>query len=151
MIEFPFSDVVSEAASSFQALAQTQGKVFHCQIQPMLSVRGNEKAIGQLVGILLDNALKYSPPGGTVSLTVERQNRTVRLSVFNTAVNDIPKENLSLLFDRFYRMDPSRNSQTGGHGIGLSIAKAIVTAHNGKLHAATEDGHSLRVTAYFPV
>lgn len=151
MIEFPFSDVVSEAASSFQALAQTQEKVFQCQIQPMLTLRGNEKAIQQLISILLDNALKYSPANGTVSLTVEKQNRTLRLSVYNTTTSEIPKESLPLLFDRFYRTDPSRNSQTGGHGIGLSVAKAIVTAHNGKIQASTEDGHSLQITAIFPI
>lgn len=151
MIEFPFSDVVSEAASSFQALAQTQEKIFQCQIQPMLTLRGNEKAVGQLVGILLDNALKYAPVNGTVSLTAEKQNRTLRLSVYNTTENEIPKESLPLLFDRFYRTDPSRNSQTGGYGIGLSVAKAIMTAHNGKIQASTEDGHSLQITAIFPL
>ena len=149
MIEFPFSDVVSEAATSFQALAQTQGKDFQCDIQPMLTLRGNEKAIGQLVTILLDNALKYSPMNGTVSLTVEKQNRTLRLTVYNTAANEIAKENLPLLFDRFCRTDPSRNSQTGGYGIGLSIAQAIVTAHNGRIQASTDDGYSFRVTAMF--
>lgn len=150
MIEFPFSDVVCETSASFQALAQTQGKDFQCEIQPMLTLRGNEKAIGQLVTILLDNALKYSPVNGTVSLTAERQNRTLRLSVYNTTTNEIPKDSLPLLFDRFYRADPSRNSDTGGHGIGLSVAKAIVTAHNGKIQATTEDGHSLHITAAFP-
>ena len=151
MIEFPFSDVVTETASSFQSLAQTQEKDFQCQIQPMLTLRGNEKAIGQLVSILLDNALKYSPVNGTVSLSVEKQNRTLYLIVYNTTVNEIVKENLPLLFDRFYRTDPSRNSQTGGYGIGLSVAKAIVTAHNGKIQATTEDGHSLQITAVFPI
>lgn len=151
MIEFPFSDVVSEAASSFLALAQTQGKTFACQIQPMLSMKGNEKAIRQLISILLDNALKYSPTGGKVSLTVERQNKTLQLVVFNTCAYVLPKENLHLLFERFYRMDSSRNSETGGYGIGLSVAKAIVNAHNGKILARTEDGNSLQITVTFPV
>lgn len=151
MIEFSFSDAVIEAASSFAALAQTQEKVFQCHIQPMLTLRGNEKAIGQLVSILLDNGLKYSPVNGTVSLSVEKQNRTLRLSVYNTTENEITKESLPLLFDRFYRADPSRNSQTGGHGIGLSVAKAIVTAHSGKLQASTSDGRSLLITAIFPI
>ena len=151
MIEFPFSDVVAETASSFQALAQTQGKSFQCRIQPMLTLRGNEKAIGQLVTILLDNALKYSPANGKVSLSVEKQNRTLHLTVYNTTANEIVKESLPLLFDRFYRTDPSRNSQTGGYGIGLSVAKAIVTAHNGKIQVSTENGYSLQITAMFPL
>lgn len=151
MIEFPVSDVVSEAASSFQALAQTQGKTFKYDIQPMLSLQGDEKAIHQLVTILLDNALKYSPADGIVSLMLERQNKTLRLTVFNTTENLISNENLSMLFERFYRIDPSRNSQTGGYGIGLSVAKAIVTAHNGKLYAYAPDERSLRITALFPI
>lgn len=151
MIEFPFSDVVSEAASSFQAPAQTQGKQFQCNIQPMLSITGNEKAIHQLVGILLDNAFKYSPENGTVTLTVEKQNRSVRLSVYNTTSEKIAKETLPKLFDRFYRIDASRDLRTGGYGIGLSVAKAIVTAHNGKIQAHTEDGDSLQITVTFPV
>lgn len=150
MIEFPFSDIVSETAASFQALAQTQGKVFQCKVQPMLSFVGNEKAIRQLVGILLDNALKYSPDNGIVSLVLEKQNRTLQLSVFNTTENFIPKEELHLLFERFYRIDSSRNSQTGGYGLGLSIAKAIVAAHGGKIRAKTDDGRSIQIIMTFP-
>ena len=151
MIDFPFSETVSEAASSFQALAQTQNKDFQCEIQPLLSLRGDERAIQQLVSILLDNALKYSPEGGTVRLTAQKQNKVLLLSVANTTENEISKEYLSLLFERFYRTDPSRSAQTGGYGIGLSVAKAITEAHKGKIQAKTEDGHSLCITASFPI
>lgn len=151
MIEFPFSDVVSEAAASFGALAQTQNKQIDCSIQPMLSLRGNEKAIQQLVGILLDNALKYSPAGAVISLTLEKQNKALILSVSNVSEYPLVKGELPLLFERFYRADPSRNSQTGGYGIGLSVAKAIVTAHSGRIQAKAEAGNSLKITAAFPV
>lgn len=151
VIEFPISDMVSETAASFTSLACTHGKDFRYEIQPYLSVTGNEKTIRQLVNILLDNALKYSPENGTVTLTLKKQNKTLLLSVFNTAVNPISQEELPLLFERFYRTDPSRSSQTGGHGIGLSVAKAIVTAHGGKIQAKSEDGHSLCITASFPL
>lgn len=151
MESFSFSHTVQETALSFSALAQTQGKEFHCQIQPDLTFRGNEKAIAQLVSILLDNAIKYSPDHSTIRLTAEKQGKTLRLTVFNTTIAPIAQDSIPLLFDRFYRTDPSRNSQTGGHGIGLSIARAIVNAHNGKINAATEDGQSLQITAVFPV
>lgn len=151
MIEFPFSDVVSETVDSFQALAQTQEKVVQCDIIPMLSLKGNEKAIRQLISILLENAFKYSPVNGTVSLTLKKQGKALLLSVFNTTEYFISNDSLNQLFERFYRIDPSRNSQTGGYGIGLSVAKAIVTAHNGKIHAKTEDGYSLTIIASFPV
>lgn len=150
MIEFSFSDVVSEAAASFEALAQTQNKFFQCSIQPLLSLKGNEQAIHQLITILLDNALKYSPENGFVSLTLTKQNKTLRLSVFNATKNCIPGESLNLLFERFYRIDSSRSSQTGGYGIGLSIAQAIVSVHGGKIHASTGDGHTLQIDVTFP-
>ena len=149
MIDFPVSDVVSEAAQSFQAPAKVQDKAFQLRIQPMLTLRGDEKAIRQLVGILLDNALKYTPEGGSISLSLDRQGKGVRLTVTNTA-EAVDEKNLEHLFDRFYRTDASRNSKTGGYGIGLSIAQAIVTAHRGKISAATRDGQSLSITATLP-
>lgn len=151
MIEFPFSDVILEAAQAFHAIAQAQGKDFRCDVEPMLSLNGNEKSIRQLINILIDNAMKYSPEGGIVSLSVHAQNRSLCLSVFNTTIDPIEKQNLSHIFERFYRMDSSRSSQTGGYGIGLSVAKAIVSAHNGRISAATQDGHSLQINVQFPL
>ena len=151
MIDFPFSDVVSETAVAFQALALTQNKSFRCSIPPMLSLNGNEKSIRQLVNILMDNALKYSPEGGIVSLTVVKRNRQIQMTVFNSTESVIEKENLDHLFDRFYRVDSSRNSTTGGYGIGLSVAQAIVAAHNGKISASTTDGKSLEIFVLFPM
>lgn len=150
MIDFPFSDVVRETAHDFHAVAQTTQKNFQCNIQPMLSLNGNEKAIRQLVNILLDNAMKYSPEGGFVSLVAEKQGRYLNLTVFNTTITPIAKQDLPHIFDRFYRIDSSRNSQTGGYGIGLSVVKAIVTAHNGKISAKSQDGHSLEINILFP-
>ena len=149
MIDFPLSDVVAEAAQSYQAPAKVQNKTFETRIQPMLTLHGDEKAIRQLTGILLDNALKYTPEGGRIALELERQGRSVRLAVSNTAEN-IDPASLDRLFDRFYRADASRSSQTGGYGIGLSIARAIVAAHRGKIAAASPDGRSLTITASMP-
>lgn len=150
-IEFPISEIVTETAYPFRALALQQGKKFICNIQPLLTLKGNDKSIQQLVSIFMDNALKYSPTGGTVTLDLVKQNRTIYLSVFNTSENEIKQEQLCHVFDRFYRTDASRNSETGGHGIGLSLAKAIVTAHGGKIQAWTQDGHSFNISASFPV
>ena len=148
--QFPLSEAVAEQTQSFRALAKTQGKTFTEAVAPSLTLFGDEKAIRQLTGILLDNALKYSPAGGEIRLTLEKQGRNVALTVYNDASIPVPRESLPKLFDRFYRTDPSRNSETGGHGIGLSIARAIVTAHKGKITASTEDEKSLTVTALFP-
>ncbi|MBR2667864.1 MAG: HAMP domain-containing histidine kinase [Oscillospiraceae bacterium] len=151
MLPFPFSDVVEETAQSFQSLARTQGKAFQTDIQPMISCTGDEKALRQLVSILLDNALKYTPPEGSIALGLERRSRNIRLTVSNTTARPVETEQLNRLFDRFYRADDSRSSKTGGYGLGLSIAKSIVLAHRGKIRAETPDGgHTLTVTAILP-
>lgn len=149
-IEFPISDVVEETVETFQALAKTQNKNLSSRIQPMLSLNGDEKAISQLVTILLDNAVKYSDDGGKIEVTLEKQKNLIRLGVFNTA-DSVPKESLTSLFNRFYRADPSRNSRTGGYGLGLSIASAIVASHKGKIQAATQDEKSLLIVVSLPV
>lgn len=151
MIEFPVSEVILDTAEQFQTPAQTQNKEFSLHIQPMLSMRGNPKAISQLISILLDNALKYSPEGGPISLSFAKQNRKLVLSVENLSASPLTEESLHHVFDRFYRADASRNSETGGYGIGLSMAQAIVTAHNGKITAGSPDGKSFLVTAILPI
>lgn len=148
-IEFPLSDLLEEAVETFQTLARARGKTLCSHIQPMLSMSGDEKLIRQLVAILLDNAVKYSDDGGYIEFSLKKQKTTIYLSVFNTA-ESISRESLSHLFDRFYRADKSRNSKTGGYGLGLSIASAIVHTHKGKITASTQDGKSLLIVAAFP-
>lgn len=151
MMDFPFSEVVQDTLCSFQSMAQTQNKELRFHVEPLLSLYGNEKAITQLVNILLENALKYSPDSSVVSLTAIKQNRTIRLSVSNATIEPLPKDSIPLLFDRFYRIDPSRNSQTGGNGIGLSVAKAIVMTHKGKISASAVNDSLLEITAVLPI
>ena len=151
MVDFPLSDAVQETAQSFQSRAMQKRQTFTGEIAQNLTLHGDEKAIRQLVSILLDNAVKYAPEEGVIRLKLERQGKNAVLSVWNTTAGRIPRESMPKLFDRFYRTDPSRSSETGGHGIGLSIAKAVVGAHRGKITAETEDEQSLRVTAVLPL
>lgn len=148
-IAFPVSDLVEETAQSFQALAKTQNKTFRADVEPMLSFRGDEKEIQQLVTILLDNALKYSPEGGEIDLQLQKKGKLLCLQVSNTT-NDLDKQDLNCMFERFYRGDKARNSQSGGFGIGLSIAQAITNAHKGKISAVSQDGKRLTITVSFP-
>ena len=150
VIQFPLSDLAEEMAQSFAAPAQSQGKELEVSVQPMLSCTGDEKAIRQLISILLDNALKYSPQGGKLALKLEKQGRGVLLTVSNTTAQPMERDKLSHLFDRFYRTDQSRSSQTGGYGLGLSIARSIVLAHKGKIRAESPDGTSLSVAVTLP-
>lgn len=149
-IEFPLSDVVEEMAQSFQGPARGQNKELRVQVQPLLSYTGDEKGICQLVSILLDNALKYSPENTAVSLCLEKKGRTVQLTVENTTEIPLEKDQLEHLFDRFYRADQSRNSRKGGHGLGLSIAKGIVHAHKGKIRTEAPDAARLVIRVALP-
>lgn len=150
-IEFPLSDVVEDTAESFRARAVNENKKLDIDIQPEITYCGDEKAIRQLVSILVDNAVKYSDGIKIISVKLEGQGGTSKLSkgfrlqVFNSCEH-IEPESVKHLFDRFYRAEQSRNSQTGGYGIGLSVAKAVVDAHKGKITADTADGKSLRIT-----
>lgn len=150
MIDFPFSEVIMETITSFQSLAHKQEKKLECLVPPMLTLCGNEKSIRQLISILLDNAIKYSPVGEQISLQVEEQNHHIHMVVTNHTRQNIESEQLKLLFDRFYRIDTSRNSQTGGHGVGLSMAKAIVEAHHGKIQASSPKENTLRIDVKLP-
>lgn len=111
---------------------------------------GDPSQIERLFSVLLDNALKYSRPEGKISVALQPHKHSIRLEVFNTT-DFIEKEQLPRLFDRFYRMDPSRSSETGGHGIGLSIAKAVALAHGGEIAAASQNEHSLKVSVILPI
>lgn len=150
-IAFPFSDVVEEMAQSFLALAKTKGKEFSVRIEPMLSCVGDEKALRQLISILLDNALKYSPEDGRLLLCLERQGRALRITVSNTTIKPMEESQIAHLFDRFYRADQSRSSQTGGYGLGLSIARSIVAAHKGKIQAEAFGEAGLSIIVTLPV
>ena len=147
-IELPLSDIVDEVCHTFQAPAKVQEKNLDSTIEPMISMKGNEKAIRGLITILLDNAVKYTNENGYISVTLEKKKNRIYLSVFNTT-EYISKEQIAHLFDRFYRTDASRNSQTGGYGLGLSIAAATVESHRGKMIAETKDEKSLRITVIF--
>ena len=148
--ELALSELVEEEASAYQMLAQSGGRSLNLKIQPALFLPGNEKSLRRIVNILMDNAIKYSPENTEISIQLKKTGKHIRFSVYNKTVTEMSKENLELLFDRFYRMDASRNSETGGHGIGLSMAKAIVEAHGGKISASSSDGHSLCIEAVIP-
>ena len=148
MLDLPLSDLVEESIVPFQAVAKTQNKTIQYQVAPLVSLRGDEKALRKLLSILLDNAVKYSPEGGEISCLLEKNRNTIRLRLENPAPG-VSKEQTEHFFDRFYRGDSSRSSSTGGYGLGLSIAGAIVSAHKGRITAAVENG-TLAVTVIFP-
>lgn len=144
-MDFSLSDAVVDGIEPFLALAAMRNKAFNCDIQGSISYDGNEESIRQLVSILADNAIKHSSERSTIQVTLKKRGRYNEL-VFSNRVDSINKGNLNVIFERFYRGDSSRSSTVGGYGIGLSIAKAIVTAHRGRIRAESPDGKSIAIT-----
>lgn len=148
VLQFPLSELTAESAGAFQPLARAQDKELILSVQPGIYWRGHAESMRQLISILLDNALKYSPARSCVYLRLERKSKGLCLQVSNESTQPLHRDQLENMFDRFYRGDPSR-SKTSGYGIGLSIAQAIVRAHRGKIFAAAQD-NTLTIMAQFP-
>ena len=134
-----FSHLVGGEALPFESLVFEKGLLLNCDIENSLIVNGNSIQLKQLVSILLDNAIHHGSGGKEVTLQLKKEHSSAKLSVINDG-NPIPAEQQKLLFDRFYRVDSVRNSEDKHYGLGLAIAKAIVSAHKGKISVACYDG-----------
>ena len=131
---FSLSDALWEAADPFAPLIRAAGKRYSQSIEDGLTLTGDRAAVQQTASILLDNALKYTPEGGEISLRAFRSGRRNIIDVSNTC-EGLDEMELERLFDRFYRADKSRSGAVKGSGIGLSIAKAAVETHGGRIRA----------------
>jgi signal transduction histidine kinase len=129
---FDLSKAVESVVLTMEAVIFENQITFKDDIEPGLKIYGNNEQIKQVVMILLDNALKYTDRNGTVSLELKKSYNNLLLSVTNTG-EGISEEHLDRVFDRFYRMDKSRERKSGGYGLGLSIAKTIIEQHRGKI------------------
>lgn len=141
-VTFNVSEAVLDTALNFEPLAKSRNLRFALDVAPDLTLKGSEGEIRQLVSLLCDNALKYTNDGGEIRFSLYKNGKTLCLDAYNTC-ESIEKDKLPHLFDRFYRADKSRARETGGYGIGLSIAKAIVERHKGKISASSQDGRSI--------
>ena len=137
--DFSISDAVLETVAPFGAVASSSGKQFEMDIEPGITYRGDERAVRELASILTDNAIKYCTESGSVLVSLYREGKKIILRTVNDVDPDAV-EDTSLLFNRFYRTDESRSRETGGYGIGLSIAQAVTDAHGGSISAKQEDG-----------
>ena len=149
-IKLPISDIAEEVISSFGAPAQVAGVEIISSVKPMLSVKGEERSMRTLVSTLIDNAVKYATHGSKIQVSLKRRGVNVMLTVSNETDEVFDREKLDMLFERFWRNDTSRNSSTGGHGIGLSIARAIAEKHGGRI-SAQSSGKQLSITAILPI
>ena len=110
-------------------------------------IRGDTQRLKQLLGNLVDNAMRYTPEGGTISLSLFRGGEWACLEVTDTGVGVAP-EHLPHIFDRFYRVDKARSRVSGGTGLGLAIVKGIAEQHRGKVTVSSEPGKGSTFTVW---
>jgi signal transduction histidine kinase len=144
--EFNISDAVRETAESFSDFAEQNGHRLEINVASSIMYNGDEYTVRQLCSILIDNAIKYAVDGTPVVFTLEKGKRGVIITSENESDN-VNTDELDKIFDRFYRADKSRNSQTGGFGIGLSIARSICNSHKGDIKAVCDNGHTVKFIA----
>jgi histidine kinase len=112
-------------------------------------VEADRERVHQVLFNLLENAVRFTPPGGEVTVRAVRENGAYTVSVQDTGPG-IPKEHIPLVFERFYRVDTSRSREDGGTGLGLAIARSVVEAHGGKIWAESTDAIGARFTFVLP-
>lgn len=115
-----------------------------------LDVWGDERRLEQVLVNLLDNALRHTPPGGTVTLSLDREDGWARLRVADTG-EGIPAKHLPHVFERFYRVDKARSRASGGTGLGLAIVKHLVEAHGGRIAVESSAGQGAHFTVWLPL
>ena len=147
MTSIDLSEAVDKAAAPFESVAVSRGKRLSTSIASGVRAHADAAAVAQVVELLLDNATRYASEGSVIELSLRADSRgagkgSAELVVSN-AVDELPEGDLDRLFDRFYRADVSRNSKTGGSGVGLSVVRAIAEAHGG---SASVCGHSNQIT-----
>jgi len=141
-------DVITE----LQLTAQDRNVILQLVLPPQVEfiLLADAERLRQVFVNLVENGIKYSPEGSVVKVTAVRQWQQISISVSNTGT-EIPPEQISHLFERFYRVDDARARDTGGFGLGLAITQAIVQAHDGEISVQSEPGKGTTFTVYLPV
>lgn len=134
-----FSRLVIGEILSFESVAFEKVITISSNVSNGIAVEGNSTQLKQLVSILLDNAIRYSIIKGEVYLNLTREHGSANLSVINKG-DEIPKEQREQIFERFYRLDTARNGEDKHYGLGLAIAKVIVTSHKGTIEVSCYNG-----------
>ena len=145
-----FSNIIHSVVADFDELFKSKQVELIANPIESIQISGDSEALKRLVANLLQNALKYTDSGGTVKISLENYARQAKLIVSDTGIG-IPKDSLSRIFDRFYRVDQSRSRAAGGSGLGLSILKAIVKAHKGRVEVQSTVGTGTIFSIFFPL
>lgn len=132
--DFNFSDLVNDVVMGFEPAILAEEKTIEVKVADDVKVFGNYDALEKVVSVLMNNALKYSNSKGHIEIDLHKKSKKISFSVTNTT-DFIEEGKHNELFERFYRGDASRNSETGGFGIGLAVATSTIEEHNGKIEA----------------
>ena len=142
--------VADEIIGSLQRAGRGEGISFGVELPPdAATLHADPTAVRQIIANLVDNAVRYTPPGGRVTVFTRADIDGVWLGVRDTGIG-ISAEHLPRVFERFYRADPARSREGGGTGLGLSIVRHLVEAHGGRVTATSQPGEGTTVTAFFP-
>jgi heavy metal sensor kinase len=144
------AELAASTTDQMRLLAVDKNVALRCESVVQVNVEGDRARLKQVVVNLVDNAIKYTPAGGLVGVKVRASNGHAMLEVNDNGVG-IPAEALPHIFERFYRVDKARSRQMGGAGLGLSIVKAIVTAHGGQVRVESVEGRGSRFLVELPV
>lgn len=145
----PVKGIIAQAVDRFERAAKAKKIRINTQSKN-LSVRGSQESLAELAGILIDNAVKYSPSGSQISIRSDKKDKSVYISVSDEG-QGIEAAQLPRIFERFYRADTSRNKEkAAGYGLGLAIAKNIVELHNGHIEVKSAPGKGSTFTIYLP-
>jgi signal transduction histidine kinase len=137
--EFDLSRCISLACLPFEAVIYEKGLALETDIEKDISCQGNEERIGQLAGILLDNAVKHTEKGGRIRICLRKDGKRIDFSVMNQG-EAIPEEEREKIFERFYRGDKTRGRADERYGLGLSIAREIIKRHHASISVSCRDG-----------
>ncbi len=148
MAPFNLSDMMKELGRETTMLET--GHRLVCQVQDGIHITGDRNRLKQALRVFVDNALKYTEKGGAITLRLELRDGVAEATVRDTGIG-IPEQDLPNVFDRFYRVDSARERNTGGHGLGLSIARIIVLRHNGRITVGSKVGVGTRFTVKLPL
>jgi len=139
--QFDIGAEIEKAAQKFDMLIHEKSVALICSIEPNVVINSDKALAIQAFEILFDNAVKYVNDGGTIDVSLKSDKRGIICTVGNSGAG-IEKDDLPKIFDRFYRSDRSRSSETGGYGLGLSIAKTIIDTLGGKITVTSENGRT---------
>ncbi len=131
-------------------IAEKKGHAMIEELKEVAPISGDGEKLAQAVANLVDNAVKYTPPGGTITLRTESAGGAVTLRVMDTGIG-IPAQDLDRIFERFYRVDRARSREEGGTGLGLSIVRHIAEAHGGAVSVESYPGKGSTFTLSFPL